>query len=408
MMDADVIVIGGGPAGLAAATVIATDTRGRVIVVDESDRLGGRLPGQLYFSNGTWHIGAKSAEKLIMDALHAGVQLLPGHQVWSCEPGWNVKIVGSQTLKAPRIVVATGAVERPLPMPGWDLPGVLAVGAVQQLVQVQRVLPGRRVAVVGSDPLAMTAAEEIALGGGEVVGIFLPNGNAGQHAESSPERVLQAISNVASVAPAAWQRLGARALQSGVLASIVARFIPSRGISLGRARLRVRHRAEAILGTGRVEALRVRRVDSKGNPQGPAEDIEIDAVCLSGGLLPLQEITAANCELADVRDVGGIVPLHSPELRTTAPGLYVAGNVTGIEGARVAEYQGRLAGTTVAEDMGAYANGRTKIIEATQQLVTVRNEAALKFIPNIVQGREHLQALWAEHLREGQVDYATQ
>ncbi|WP_181954259.1 NAD(P)/FAD-dependent oxidoreductase [Kocuria coralli] len=400
-MDADVIVIGAGPAGLTAATTAARDAGARVVLVDENERIGGRLPGQLYRHKDTWVIGARTAERLAEEAAEAGVEILSGHQVWSCEPGWRVRLESSRTLTAPKVVVATGAAERPLPMPGWTLPGTLAIGAVQQLVQVQRILPGRRVAVVGTDPLAMTAAEEITLAGGEVVGIFMPSGEPGQHAESSPRKVLHSLSGFASAAPAAWQRLGARMLRNRAIAAAAARLMPPSGIPIGEAKLKVRHRAEAILGAGKVEALRIRKVSAQGVPVGDSREIPVDAVCLSGGLYPLQELTTGNCSLVEVPEVGGLVPLHSPELRTTAPGLYVAGNVTGIEGAAVAERQGALAGTALAADLGAYRDPGARLREAAAQVELARAEAVLTFLPGIFSGRRRLSELWEAHAAPG-------
>lgn len=396
-MDADVIVIGGGPAGLAAATTAARDSGAHVLLVDEADRIGGRLPGQLYRHKGSWKIGAQAAQGLVEDAINAGVEILTGHQVWSCEPGWTVRVEGSRALTAPKIVVATGAAERPLPMPGWTLPGTLAVGAVQQLIQVQRILPGRRVAVVGTDPLAMAAAEEITLAGGEVVGVFMASGAPGQHVENSPQKVLHGLSNFASAAPAAWQRLGARMLGISVVAAAAARMMPSSGIRVGETRLRVRHHAEAILGTEKVEALRIRKVSAHGAPISDAWEVPVDAVCLSGGLYPLQELTAGNCDLVDVPEVGGQVPLHSPDLRAAAPGMYVAGNVTGVEGAGVAQSQGLLAGTALAADLGAYRDPENKLREAAIQLERARSEAILTFLPGIHTGRRRLTELWRAH-----------
>lgn len=393
-MDADVIVIGGGPAGLAAATTAAKDAGAHVLLVDEADRIGGRLPGQLYRDKNSWVIGAQTAKRLTEEAISAGVEILSGHQVWSCEPGWRLRMESSRTLTAPKVVVATGAAERPLPMPGWTLPGALTVGAVQQLIQVQRILPGRRVAVVGTDPLAMAAAEEVALAGGEVVGIFPASGAPGQYAENSPQGVLHALSNFASAAPAAWQRLGARMLGSSVIAAAAARLIPSSGVRVGEARLRVRHHAEAILGTEKVEALRIRKVSAQGIPISEAQEIPIDAACLSGGLYPLQELTAGNCDLVDVPDVGGQVPLHSPHLRAAATGMYVAGNVTGVEGAAVAQSQGLLAGTSLAADLGAYRDPETELRQAAAQLKSARSEAILTFLPGIHAGRRRLSELW--------------
>lgn len=396
-MDADVIVVGGGPAGLAAASVIAEDSTARVLLIDESDRIGGRLPGQLYQHGGRWVVGADVATRLAAEADRAGVEILSGRQVWKCEPGWTVRLTGGQALRSRFVVLATGAAERPLPMPGWDLPGTIAIGAVQQLVQVQRILPGRRVAVIGTDPLAFTAAEEIALAGGEVVGIFLPSGCAGQNAASAPRDVLPALASTASAAPAAWQRWGGRLLRSRAISSIVAKILPRSGVSVGRAKLMLHHRAEAVLGDGRVDAISIRRVNAHGEPRGDAKTIAVDAVCLSGGLYPLQELTAGTCDLVSVEELGGVVPLHSPELSTTASGLYVAGNITGIEGAGVAEQQGRLVGTALAARLGAYTDAPVRIDQAERTVERQRAAAPLAFLPTIVEGRRRMTTLWAQH-----------
>lgn len=397
----DAVVIGGGPAGLAAATRIATETEAQVVLLDEGPRPGGRLPGQLHRDRtGQWVVGARTATDLVAAATAAGVELRSGRQVWSCEHGWRIGTDDGRTLSAPYVVLATGAAERPLPMPGWTLPGVLAVGAVQSLVNTHRVRPGRRMAVVGTDPLALAAAEELTLGGVEVIGIFLPGGHPGQHAETDPRRVLQSLSRLGSVAPTWWARLGARGLVHRPGAAVAAALYPRRGVRIGSLRLRCRERVEAIVGTDRVQAVTVRGVDARGRPTQTSRTLPVDAVCLSGGLHPQQDL-ASVCELVSVAELGGRVPLHAPDLRTTAPGLYVAGSVTGVEGAPVARAQGELAGTAVAAQLGAFAAPEQRVEAALTDLARVRAEADFAFLPDVATGRERLARLWKDWDRLG-------
>ena len=395
MSTADVVVIGGGPAGLAAATRIATDAGARVVLLDEGPQPGGRLPGQLHRSRGRWVVGARIAEDLVRQADRAGVEIRSCRQVWACEPGWRVSTDDGRTVTAPYVVVATGAAERPLPMPGWTLPGVLAVGAVQSLLHTHRVLPGERVAVIGTDPLALAVAEEVILAGGEVVGVFLPSGDPGQAALADPRAVLGSLSRMAGLAPTWWARVGARWLAHRPIAALVARVLPPSGLRVGAIPVRYRQRVEAISGDERVQAITVRTVDAHGRPRGPAREIAVDAVCLSGGLHPQQDLADA-CSLVTVAEVGGRVPLHAPDLRSTSPGLYVAGNVTGIEGAPVARAQGELAGTAIAAELDAYGNPDDQVRAAADRVRRTRAEAAFAFLPDIAAGRDRLAQLWQQ------------
>lgn len=88
------------------------------------------------------------------------------------------------------------------------------------------------------------------------------------------------------------------------------------------------------------------------------------------------------------------MPLHGPDLRTSQPGLFVAGNVTGIEGASVAQAQGVLAGTAVASEMGAYAEPDARLREALKHVQRTRADAPLTFLPTIEAGRDRLAQLW--------------
>ena len=97
--------------------------------------------------------------------------------------------------------------------------------------------------------------------------------------------------------------------------------------------------------------LRVANIDSKGNIINGSEKIyEADFVCIAGGLYPLAELAAvAGCPFHYIPELGGHVPLHSEEMETPLPGLFVAGNITGIESGKIAMAQGTVAGYSIVK-----------------------------------------------------------
>ena len=135
-MNVDVCVVGSGPAGLSAAAVLARHGRS-VVVVDESPEPGGRLLGQLHrighrndaFHRDGWWDGRRIAAGLAEEAAAAGVGFLQGCGVWGIYPRWKVCVGGAQprVIEAARVVIATGAAEVPIPIPGWTLPGVMTM-----------------------------------------------------------------------------------------------------------------------------------------------------------------------------------------------------------------------------------------------------------------------------------------
>lgn len=143
VMKTDVVVVGGGPAGLSAA--IEMGTRGvKVVVVDDHPTPGGKLLGQLHEEGNAknWWKGKEHANDLIQRARSVNVQILSGKQVWGLENGWKVyvsdltKNEDALIIRSECILLATGAVEKPIPLPGWTLPGVISIGAAQVMTNV--------------------------------------------------------------------------------------------------------------------------------------------------------------------------------------------------------------------------------------------------------------------------------
>ena len=167
----DIVVVGAGPAGLKSAEM-GCMAGASVLVVDERP-----LPGGQYFkqpaSKATRRDSqAREGEALIEAVLRLGAVFAPETLVWgasrNAEGGIELATMrnGQAGLVRPRaLIVATGAYERPLPVPGWTLPGVMTTGACQTLLRGYGVSPGRRVLIAGNGPLNLQVAAELAAGG---------------------------------------------------------------------------------------------------------------------------------------------------------------------------------------------------------------------------------------------------
>jgi sarcosine oxidase subunit alpha len=399
-MDADLAVIGGGPAGLAAAATAARHGV-RVVLVDEQPSPGGRLLGQLHEAAGPdgqrrWVKGHEEASRLADEALQSGVQILSGTEVWGIWPQWTVYLnrVEGGRLLARALVLATGAMQRSILLPNWTLPGVLAVGAVQRLLHIHRVAPGRTAVVVGADPLGVITARQLALAGITVRGIVLSPQDA--PGAASPEQALRDLACFSDLGPSGLMGMLGRFARPGAGAAIAARSFPREGVDVGGAPLMLRHAAVGVLGDAAVRAIEVAGLNPDGTAPARTETWDVDTVVLSGGLMPLCELAlVAGCRAAYVRELGGTVPLYGPNLGTTAAGVYVAGSMTGVEAAAVAAAQGRLAGIAAAVGLGALSSAQaaSRIAEARDGVAAARRGTP-PFLPNIDAGHRRMEQLW--------------
>ncbi|QDS32713.1 NAD(P)/FAD-dependent oxidoreductase [Brevibacillus brevis] len=395
----DLLIIGAGPAGLSAA--IASARQGLAVrVVDEFYRPGGRLLGQLHEEpDGVWWNGLDEAARLTEEAEHLGVEICCGVSVFhltQSQNGWVISTTQGE-MTVPLLLIATGASEAAVPVPGWTLPGVMSIGAAQVMTNVQRVRVGQRGVVIGINILSVAISRELQLAGVTVDRMILPPNTTVSGTAGHPQAVMQSLLRVAHLAPSLMIRLGSKLMGSSWMQKLAVSLYPSNGFSMWGIPIQLRTSALEIVGTSQVEGVRIARVTADGSPiAGTEQVIPADFVCIAGGLSPLAELAAiAGCPFAYVPSLGGHVPLHNESMRTPVPGLYVAGNITGIESAKVAMAQGTVAGLSIAKARGKLKNEQP-LSDAVQQVKIVRQNATIQFHPDIVAGRALVGQMTAE------------
>ena len=349
----DLLVVGGGPAGLAAA-VAAAEAGLDVVLADERPKPGGQYykqpPDALVSDAARLDAQYRSGRRLIARARAAGVELLAGVQVWGAPRVDELLATapdGDWTLRPRALIAATGAYERGLPLPGWTLPGVMTTGAAQTLLRAYQVAPGTRVLVSGNGPLNMQVAAELVRGGAEVVALA-------ELARLTDPRRAPALARMAAAAPDLIVQ-GARY-----------------GAALARARVPVLHgralvRAE---GDGRVQRATIAKIGADGRAvPGTERSFAVDAVCVGFGFLPSNELARSlgATHRWDPRESGFVVE-RSATGRTSVDGLWVVGDGGGIGGARVAQAAGTLAGLDAVRALGREPRPR----QAAQQRAAER------------------------------------
>lgn len=301
----DVLVVGAGPAGLAAA-LTAAQGGCSVLLLDANPAPGGQL------WRGVQAGTPGEAGKLLLDVqTHPGIQTLCGAEVIWVEGrsgAWTFQVgalAGGQRIRPARVIVATGATERFLPFPGWTLPGVVGAGGLQAMVKSGLDVRGKRVVVAGSGPLLLAVAATLNKQGARVLAL----------AEQTPLRKLA--------------RFGLHALGKGRQA---AQLLPDlRGVPIWPDTYPVR-----ASGAQALESVTLRR-------GGRERTLQCDWLAAGFGLLPdLRLATMLGCETA-----GGAVKVDAWN-QTSLPGVYAAGESTGIGGVDKALAEGRRAGAAAS------------------------------------------------------------
>jgi len=386
------LIIGAGPAGLNAA-IAAAEQGLDVKVIDEFPKVGGRLLGQLHQEpNGEWWNGIEMSEKLHQKALKAGVDIqceVSVVDISQSATGWTV-YTSKGMMETRKLLLATGATETPIPIPGWTLPGVMSIGAAQVMGNVHRVKPGNTCVIIGANVLSMAIANELRLCGVQVKEVIIPSVGPVSKDAAAPEKVLASLMKLTHLAPTAILRQAGK-LGKFINPSFAIKYFPRRGIKLFGIPIRIKTAAVEIIGEDHVTGVRTVIVSSDGEMvQGTEKVTEADFVCIAGGLAPMSELASiVGCSFKYVQELGGHVPVHNERMQTNVQNLFVAGNITGVESAKVAMAQGKVAGLAIASG----SNGTSKEVElllntAIEEVRKIRAEALIQFQPGISKARE--------------------
>lgn len=316
----DVAIVGAGPAGLAAATVTANAGLATV-VLDENATPGGQVWRAITVSplaRGSV-LGADywSGEAIVRAFQASGAHYAPRAIVWSLtrDREIGISIAGSaRTLRALRIILATGALERPFPIPGWTLPGVMSVGAAQTLLKSSALLPSGRVVLAGTGPLLWLFAHQVLAAGGHIHAIL---------DTSEPSGRRDGLAHAVQFARSPYVLKGLQ-----LLAAVRRRVRVLGGIT-----------GLAALGADRLEAVAFQR-RGEGRARTSA-----DLLLLHQGVVP-------NVNLAMAAGIAhrwddqqlAFAPVADPDGTTSLDGIAIAGDGAGIAGAEAAVERGRLAG----------------------------------------------------------------
>jgi sarcosine oxidase subunit alpha len=297
------------------------------------------------------------------------------------------------------LLLATGSVEKALPVPGWTLPGVISVGAAQTFTNLHHVAVGKKVMMAGIDPLSLSVMIELKNAGVHVAGMALPPMSSVTGKNKTPLQTVERLQDVAGLAPNLLVRkLGKFALKR--FPKLTASGLRFNLLKVNNVPIHLRKAIVKIEGEKNVEAVTLQSVSVDGKPAGKTESVEVDTVCLSNGLYPLIDLAqTAGCRLVDMPELGGTVPLHGPDMTTKVSGLFVAGNITGIEGAKVAMAQGRLAAASILQSLGKQA--AITVDEAMTEVTNAREKAPLRFLPDIEEGRIKMNKIWEAESAHG-------
>ena len=324
----DVVVVGAGPSGMAAAVEAAAGGL-RVALLDQGARVGGA-----YWRHNPEHLDELAPVTIHHDwstfrrllARLQTVDVRTEHTVWALERlelGFRVRALRGEVERAPdvldatSVVVATGTHDRVLPFAGWTLPGVMGAGGGQALLKGSLVPPGSRVALAGSGPLLLVVADGLLRSGVDVIAV----------AESGHPTTY-------GLHPTSWTGLGARTREASAYARTLAQH---------RVPYLAGHHVLAARGTDRVEGV------TFATRRGRTREYAVDALLVSHGFTPALELLLELEPDTRIDADGSVVVVVDAQQRTSVPGLLATGEVTGVGGASLAILEGYVAGRALTD-----------------------------------------------------------
>jgi len=338
-----VVIVGAGPAGISAARTLL-DHGIKPCLIDESLRGGGQIyrrqpAGFQRSAKQVYGFDARKADAVhrTMDELAGLIDYRPETLVWNAEDGRldTLKSGRAESLEYSRIIVATGATDRILPVSGWTLPGVYSLGAAQIALKYQGCAIGERVAFCGSGPLLYLVAYQYAKAGAKVVAV-LDSAPFSAQCRALPALLGQPATLAKGLYYRAW---------------LSAHGVPvHQGVTL-----------QQIEGEQRVSGIRWDR-----------QDLACDAVAFAHALRSETQLAdLLGCEFEWNALNRAWLPRRDNAGRSSLAGVYLAGDGAGIMGADAAQMAGERAALAVLEDAGvAIDHRRPAVLE--QQLAGIQ------------------------------------
>jgi len=353
--NTEICIIGGGPAGLQAA-IVAAELGAKVSIVDDNPLLGGQLIKQThkFFGSKAHYCGVRGIDiaAILSDrAAEIGIPVMKNATVVGYYDNDTLGVLQDDmllSLKADRYVFATGASENMLAFENADLPGVYGAGAVQTMMNVYGVIPGKRALVVGSGNIGLIVPYQLLQAGVEVAGIVEIMDRVGGY------------------------------------------YVHAAKIKRAGVPIYLKHTIIEAKGKDRVEAAVISKVgDDYTCLLGTEKTIECDMILIAIGLAPLCDLLyQAGCRIDYVPELGGNVPYHDANMMTSRSNIYVCGDLACIEEASTAMLEGRIAGARAYESLHGKSKDAEDIAkDAARELGIIRTSP---FEERIVYGKSKL------------------
>lgn len=361
----DIVIVGAGPAGLAAAA-----TAGRsglaTLLLDENRGPGGQvwraigstpLKDRRLLGEDFW-----SGAELVDEMRAGGAETVHGATVWGLDRELEIALSvggGSRFIKARRVILATGALERPFPIPGWTLPGAMTAGAAQTMLKASGLVPSGRTVLAGQGPLFWLLAAQILRMGGRI-DLMLDTAERGNYLAALP------------YAPA---------------------FLASPYFRKGLAMLReVKARTRVVSGVTRIAASGDGKVESVTyEAGGESATVPADLLLLHQGVVPNVNLAmAAGVKHAWDERQACFVPELDPDFASSVPGIHVAGDGAGIAGALAAVERGRIAAHAAVVALAPDAAAKLPSIEMLR-IALARAERGRRFLDILYRPAKHFR-----------------
>jgi len=332
----NVVIIGAGPAGL-SASLAAAAAGAPVLLIDSNPRLGGqywRMSADDFQDQHNQHFDLDTG-LLLINAVKARkeIEVWSGAQIWSAtnKDGKNTLRVIYQgkerIVNTENLILCTGAYDRTLPFPGWDIPGVMTPGGVQSLLKGHGVLAGKRVVVAGSGPFLLPVAAGVVKAGGSVVALLEAN---------KSRRWLTSffvlLENTSKIKEAFYY------IKTISEAKVRARF--------GQAVI-----AAHAASNGELESVDIAKIDRNFRIK-KVQNIKCDVAAIGWGFTADTSLAGSlGCNQLVAKDDGVVVWVDG-EQQTSIPGVFAAGEITGIGGSDLSMAEGVIAGISAAKFVG--------------------------------------------------------